>query len=51
MMIMTLCLLIHSFAQLKLREKLEENNDTIPSQVNKPTNKPTMNWVYRLFNE
>ena len=49
MMIMTLCLLIHSFAQLKLREKLEENNDTIPSQVNKPTNKHTMNLIYRLF--
>jgi hypothetical protein len=25
------------------------NNDTIPSQTNKETNKPSMKWVYRLF--
>jgi transposase len=49
MMIMTLCLMVYSVAQHQLREALKKANETIPDQRKKPTQKPTMTWVYRLF--
>lgn len=49
MMIMTLCLMVYSFAQYDLRCALEKNNETIPNQDGKPTKRPTMKWVYRMF--
>lgn len=49
MAIMTLCLMVYSFAQHRLREALAQANETIPNQLKKPTSKPTMAWVYRLF--
>ncbi len=36
-MIMVLSLLIYSFAEWKLREKLKETGETVPNQLNKPT--------------
>jgi transposase len=49
MMIMTLCLMVYSVAQYNLRCALQMADDTIPNQLKKETNKPTMKWVYRLF--
>lgn len=49
MMIMTLCLMVYGFAQYTLREALKKHADTLPSQSNKPTDKPSMKWIYRLF--
>lgn len=49
LMIMTLCLMVYSYAQYFLQQQLLANNETIPSQSNKDTNKPSMKWVYRLF--
>ena len=49
MMVMTLCLMIYSIAQHKLRQALEQANETIPDQLSKETKKPTMAWVFRLF--
>lgn len=49
MMVMTLCLMVYSFAQYTLRSTLVANDETLPSQSNKMTNKPTMKWIYRLF--
>jgi transposase len=49
LMIMTLCLMVYSYAQYFLRQQLLANDDTIPSQTNKKTSKPSMKWVYRLF--
>ena len=37
------------FLSHELRCALEKNNETIPNQNGKPTKKPTMKWVYRLF--
>jgi transposase len=48
-MIMVLCLLIYSFAEWRLREKLKETGQAIPNQLNKPTQKPTMHWVFEIF--
>lgn len=47
--IMCLCLLVYSVTQRKLRKILIEQNATIPNQVNKETQKPTLKWVFQLF--
>jgi len=48
-MIMVLSLLIYSFAEWKLREKLKETGETVPNQLNKPTQRPTMRWIFETF--
>ncbi len=49
MMVMTLCLMVYAFAQHQLRQQLQKAQDTILNQSNKPTDNPSMKWVYRLF--
>jgi transposase len=49
LMIMGLALLIYSLAELKLREALKVMNATIPNQLRKPTQTPTMRWVFQMF--
>ena len=49
MAIMTLCLMIYSVAQHKLREGLKENIETVPDQKNKETSNPTLSRVFKLF--
>ncbi len=46
---MVLSLLIYSFAEWRLREKLKETGQTVPNQINKPTQRPTMRWVFEIF--
>ena len=48
-MIMVLSLLIYSFAEWRLREMLKETGQTVPNQLNKPTQRPTMRWVFEIF--
>lgn len=48
-MIMTLSLLIYALAERQLRQALSENNQTIPDQKGKPTQVPTMRWVFQVF--
>jgi transposase len=48
-MIMVLCLLIYRLAEHRLREALAQSGQTIPNQVNKPTARPTMRWVFQCF--
>ncbi len=49
MVVMTLCLMVYSFAQQHIRKALSDAKETIPDQLKKPTMKPTMAWVFRLF--
>jgi transposase len=49
MMIMTLCLMVYSYAQHWLRIQLEKAKATLPSQSGKQTSTPSMKWIYRLF--
>jgi transposase len=49
MMIMTLCLMVYSYAQYWLRQQLQIHQETIPSQSGKETRIPSMKWIYRLF--
>lgn len=39
--IMVLCLLIYCLAEQRLHHRLHESGQTIPNQLNKPTDKPT----------
>jgi transposase len=48
-MIMALCLLVYNLAQRQLRLALAIAQDTIPNQVGKPTNSPTLRWVFQCF--
>ncbi len=48
-MIMGLCLLVYTLAQRKLRPELESSGSGIKNQVNKLTNRPTMRWVFQVF--
>jgi transposase len=48
-MIMGLCLLVYNLAQRKLRQGLEATNEQVKNQVKKLTNKPTMRWIFQMF--
>ena len=48
-MIMALCLLVYNLAQRQLRLALSLAQDTIPNQLGKPTNSPTLRWVFQCF--
>lgn len=49
LMIMVLSLLVYSIAQRRLRQQLKIQKQTIPDQVKKPTENPTMRWIFQLF--
>lgn len=49
LMVMGLSLLIYSLAERKLRQALKEMNVTIPDQLRKPTQSPTIRWVFQLL--
>ncbi len=48
-LIMVLALLVYRLAEHRLREQLAATGQTIPNQVNKPTARPTMRWVFQCF--
>jgi len=48
-LIMVLCLLVYRLAEHRLRERLAATGQAIPDQVKKPTNRPTMRWVFQCF--
>ncbi len=49
MMIMTLCLMIYNVARHRLREALKNQNETLPNQLNKPVQNPTMRWIFQIM--
>lgn len=49
MAVMTLCLLVYGLTQYRLRDALQRNNEVLPDQKKKPTNKPTLLWIFTLF--
>lgn len=48
-MIMTLCLLVYNIAQHSLRQKLHATNDTLPNQLGKPIQTPTLRWIFQIM--
>lgn len=49
LMVMTLALLVYAVAQRRLRQELVRQNETIPNQINHPTNRPTLRWVFQML--
>ena len=49
MMIMTLCLLVYSALEYKIRKNLQERNITFPNQNGRPINNPTIRWIFQYF--
>lgn len=47
MMIMTLCLMVYNAGQYQVREALEVQQESLLSQVKKPTKKPTLRWIFQ----
>ncbi|MEW6716530.1 MAG: IS1634 family transposase [Chloroflexota bacterium] len=48
-MIMVLALLVYALAERKLRLRLVEVGQSVPNQVRKETQTPTMRWIFQLF--
>ena len=48
-MIMCLALMVYGLGERKLRETLNQLDETIPDQKGKPTQKPTLRWVFQCF--
>src|SRR5439155_24672484 len=49
LMVMTCALLVYSVAQRRWRHSLARQNATIPNQINQPTARPTLRWVFQLL--
>ncbi len=48
-MIMALCLLVYNLGQRQLRQALVHDRETIPNQLGKPIDAPTLRWVFQCF--
>ena len=49
LMVMTLTLYIYNLGQYQIRQALAENNEHLPDQKKKPTQKPTLRWIFELM--
>lgn len=48
-MVMCLALMVYALGERKLRQGLQEVDETIPNQKGKPTDKPTLRWIFQCF--
>ncbi|WP_147075629.1 IS1634 family transposase, partial [Meiothermus hypogaeus] len=48
-MVMAVALLIYALGEWELRRKLLEGQASLPDQKGKPTQRPTLRWVFQLF--
>ncbi len=48
-MVMGLALLVYALAERKVRLALQEKGESIPNQVGKPTQSPTMRRIFQMF--
>ena len=49
MMVMMLCLLVYNVAQYRLRKKLKEEKETLPNQLDKEVQNPTIRWIFQIM--
>jgi len=49
LMVMCLSLLVYALAERALRTELVQRNESIPNQVGKPTQRPTMRRIFQVF--
>ncbi len=48
-MVMGLCLLVYNLGQTALRQALVQADDSLPNQLKKPTQRPTLRWIFQCF--
>ena len=48
-LVMVLCLLVYRLAEHRLRDQSATTRQTVPNQVKKPTDRPTMRWIFQCF--
>ena len=46
---MALCLLVYNLGQRQLRQALSTANEYVSNQLGKPTQTPTLRWVFQSF--
>ena len=46
---MVLCLLVYRLAEQRVRTQLVATGQTVPDQLKKPTQRPTMRWLFQCF--
>ena len=51
LMVMTLSLLMYSLAEMRIRSALKEKKQSIWDQKNKSTDRPTVRWVFMIFED
>ena len=49
LMVMTCALLVYSVTQRRLRRHVARQNEPRPNQMNQPTVRPTLRWVFQLL--
>jgi transposase len=49
LMVMTVCLLVYTALEYRLRQALRAHNETFPAQKGHPTQHPTARWVFHCF--
>ena len=47
--VMALCLLVYNVAEYEMREALKTQHKTLPNQLKKEINNPTLRWVFKLL--
>jgi transposase len=47
--IMVCCLLLYRLAEYRIREQLALRDETLPNQLGKPTQRPTLRWLFQCF--
>ena len=50
-MVMTLSLLVYSVAEMKIRKALKQKKEHIWDQKKRPTDNPTVRWVFYIFED
>lgn len=48
-MVMGLCLLVYNLGQRQLRQALQQTDQTLPNQLGKATQRPTLRWLFQCF--
>ena len=48
-MMMDLCLLVYSLSQRQIITPLRESKSTVKNQLGKPTDRPTLRWIFPCF--
>jgi transposase len=46
---MGLCLLVYTLGQRQIRTPLRESKSTVKNQLGKPTDRPTLRWIFPCF--